>query len=237
MRWNAGLAALAAAWGLVAVLAAAVELDAGRSRSCGSRSQRCTLARRRPPDGRLALLGPDRTCGCCRARRRPGGALVPLLRGGEARLGGARRPHLLHGADLPRGPGAALPPGALSNVALGALVPGGIGIALVALAGEDGTRSAGWRSPAGSARRSPSRCCSCLSKRLLHARPAAHRRVLGLPRRRDRDLTGACSPERLPADAGEWAAVLLLGDRADGALDARLRRRSCATRRPRRRAS
>ena len=29
MRWNAGLAALAAAWGLVAVLAGAVDVDAG----------------------------------------------------------------------------------------------------------------------------------------------------------------------------------------------------------------
>ena len=51
-------------------------------------------------------------------------------------------------------------PERLSNVALGALVPGGIGIALVALSGDDGNASAGWRLPAGSGRLSPSPCSS-----------------------------------------------------------------------------
>ena len=81
-----------------------------RSRSGGSGSAALTLAV-------VALVGgqaPPAPPGAApadadRARRRPGRALVALLRGGQARLRRARRAHVLLRADLPRRAGAALP--------------------------------------------------------------------------------------------------------------------------------
>ena len=58
MRWNAGLAALAAAWGLVAVLAGAVSVDAGPLAFLRLALAALTLARRRPPDAARPLLAP-----------------------------------------------------------------------------------------------------------------------------------------------------------------------------------
>ena len=105
-------------------------------------------------------------------------------------------------------------PERLSNVALGALVPGGIGIALVALAGDDG-EAFGWvaarlRDRLGARR---SRCCSSsrsgFSTRRVPPLTVAFWDCLG---------GGAVIAPALllvggvlPADAGEWGAVLLLG--------------------------
>jgi drug/metabolite transporter (DMT)-like permease len=104
-------------------------------------------------------------------------------------------------------------PEPLSNVALGALVPGGIGIALVALAGEDGKAFSWVALACGIGSALTFAVLLVLSKRLLHG---------GAP-----PLTVAfwdclvgsiaIAPALLlagtvmPADAGEWAAVLLLG--------------------------
>ena len=83
-------------------------------------------------------------------------------------------------------------PEKLSNVALGALVPGGIGIALVALAGEDG-HAFGWVALAcGIGSALTFAVLVILSKRLLHVgRRAADGGLLGLPRGSDRARSGA----------------------------------------------
>jgi len=144
MRWNLGLAALAVSWGLVSVLAAAVAVDAGPLTFLRLALAALTL-------GLVALVG---------ARRHllaPGRHLGPLVA-----LGVVQAVHWwLFFETVKRGSVAlavltfyAAPiflavlaplflPEKLSNVALGALVPGGIGIALVASAGEGG-RAFGW---------------------------------------------------------------------------------------------
>ena len=104
-------------------------------------------------------------------------------------------------------------PEKLSNVALGALVPGGIGIALVALAGENG-HAFGWVALAcGIGSALTFAILVILSKRLLHsgAEPltvAFWDCLVG---------TIALAPTLfiaeplIPDDGGEWLAVILLG--------------------------
>ena len=60
MRWNAGLAALAAAWGLVAVLAGAVDVDAGPLAFLRLTLAAVTLAAVALLTGRIHLLVPGR---------------------------------------------------------------------------------------------------------------------------------------------------------------------------------
>src|SRR6478735_2691303 len=214
MRWNAGLAALAAAWGLVAVLAGAVSVEAG-------------------PLAFLRLALAALTLGIVALLTRRVGMLAP---GPHLRmlivLGIVQAAHWwLFFETVKRGSVALAVltfytapiflavlaplflPERLSHVALGALVPGGIGIALVALAGEDG-HAFGWVALAcGLGSALPFAVLLVLSKRLLHARVppltvAFWDCLVG---------TIVISPTLLvagtvlPADAGEWAAVLVLG--------------------------
>ena len=142
MRWNLGLAGLATAWGLIAVLARRRRVDAGAARvPRGSRSRRSRSASSRSSRGRLRAP-------------RPGPHLRPLIALGivqaahwwlffEAVKRGSVALAVLTFYTAPIFLAVLAPlflPERLSNVALGALVPGGIGIALVALAGEDGAR-------------------------------------------------------------------------------------------------
>lgn len=214
MRWNAGLAALAAAWGLVAVLAGAVGVDAG-------------------PLAFLRLALAALTLGAVAVFTRRVGALAPgphLL--ALIALGIVQAAHWwLFFETVKRGSVALAVltfytapiflavlaplflPERLSNVALGALVPGGIGIALVALAGEDGD-AFGWLALAcGIGSALTFAVLLVLSKRLLHAQVppltvAFWDCLVGMV---------AIAPALffagtvLPADAGEWAAVLVLG--------------------------
>jgi drug/metabolite transporter (DMT)-like permease len=214
MRWNAGLAALAAAWGLVAVLAGAVSVDAG-------------------PLAFLRLVLAALTLGAVAVLTRRVGALAPgphlptLIA-----LGVVQAAHWwLFFETVKRGSVAfavltfytapiflavlapLFLPERLSTVALGTLVPGGIGIALVALAGEDG-HAFGWLALAcGLGSALTFAVLLVLSKRLLHAdvpplTVAFWDCLVGMV---------AISPALfvadtvLPADAGDWAAVLVLG--------------------------
>src|SRR3954454_2188407 len=139
MRWNLGLAGLATAWGLIAVLAAAVSLGAAPLAFWRLGLAAVTLAVVAAVGGRLRLL-------------RPGRHLPMLIALGvvqaahwwlffEAVKRGSVALAVLTFCCAPLFLAVLAPlflPEKLSNVALGALVPGGVGIALVALAGEDG---------------------------------------------------------------------------------------------------
>jgi drug/metabolite transporter (DMT)-like permease len=214
MRWNLALAGLATSWGLIAVLAGAVSLDAGPLAFSRLALAALTLAVVAAASGRLRLL-------------RPGPYLLTLVALGivqaahwflffEAVKRGSVALAVLTFYTAPIFLAVLAPlflPEPLSNVALGALVPGGVGIALVALAGEDG-KAFGWVALAcGLGSALTFAVLLVLSKRLLH--------------RGAKPLTVAfwdCSVGAiaiaptlfvattvLPADAGEWAAVLLLG--------------------------
>jgi len=214
MRWNAGLAALAAMWGLVAVLAGAVSVAAGPLAFLRLALAALTL-------GAVVLV--TRRVGTLA----PGPHLLMLVA-----LGVVQAAHWwLFFETVKRGSVALAVltfytapiflavlaplflPERLSNVALGALVPGGIGIALVALAGEDG-HAFGWIALAcGLGSALTFAVLLVLSKRLLHADvPALTVAFWDC-------LVGtiAISPALLfagtvlPADAGEWTAVLVLG--------------------------
>lgn len=214
MRWNAGLAALAAAWGLVAVLAGAVDVDAGPLAFLRLTLAAVTLAAVALLTGRIHLLVPGRhlwalvALGVVQAAHwwlffetvKRGSVALAVLTFYTAPLFLA----VLAPLFLPE---------RLSNVALGALVPGGIGIALVALAGEDG-RTLGWAALAcGLGSALTFAVLLVLSKRLLHAG------VTPLTVAFWDCLAGgvAISPVLLlagtlvPGGAGDWAAVLVLG--------------------------
>ena len=215
MRWNLGLAGLATAWGLIAVLAGAV--------SRRGRASRVSPARRSPRPPSPSSRWPVAGCICLR----PGPHLAPLVALGvvqavhwwlffETVKRGSVALAVLTFYTAPLFLAVLAPlflPERLSNVALGALVPGGIGIALVALAGEDGN-AFGWVALAcgigvGADLRGAARPLQAAPAR---ARGAADGRVLGLPRRRHRARSrAALRRQRLPADAAEWGAVLLLG--------------------------
>jgi DME family drug/metabolite transporter len=214
MRWNVGLAALSASWGLVAVLAGAVALGPVPLAFLRLSLAAVTLAVVALASNRLTLL-------------RPGAQLPGLIA-----LGIVQAVHwILFFEAVQRGSVAlavitfsAAPiflavlapvflPERLSNVALGALVPGGIGIVLVSRAGADGEAFGLVALACGIGSALAFAVLLVLSKWLLHA---------GVP-----PLTVAfwdclgggavIAPALLlvgsviPADAGEWGAVLLLG--------------------------
>jgi drug/metabolite transporter (DMT)-like permease len=214
MRWNLALAGLSASWGLVAVLARDVPVAAAPLAFLRLALAALTL-------GAVALVGRRLSA------LHPGRHLGPLVA-----LGVVQAVHWwLFFETVKRGSVAlavltfyAAPlflavlaplflPEALSNVALGALVPAGIGIALVALAGEDGN-AFGWPAVAcGLGSALSFALLLILSKRLLHAQASPLTVAFW------DCLVGALvlSPTLLfaapvlPADAGEWGAVLLLG--------------------------
>jgi drug/metabolite transporter (DMT)-like permease len=214
MRWNLGLAGLATAWGLIAVLAGAVAVDAAPLAFWRLALAAGTLLVVAVAGGRLRLL-------------RPGPHVATLVALGivqaahwflffEAVKRGSVALAVLTFYTAPLFLAVLAPlflPEPLSNVALGALVPGGLGIALVALAGEDG-RSFGWLALAcGIGSALTFAVLLVLSKRLLHGgvpplTVAFWDCLVG---------TVAIAPALLfagtvmPADAGEWGAILLLG--------------------------
>jgi drug/metabolite transporter, DME family len=214
MRWNAGLAALAAAWGLVAVLAGAVSVDAGPLAFLRLALAALTL-------GAVALL--TRHVGLLA----PGPHLATLIALGivqaahwwlffETVKRGSVALAVLTFYTAPIFLAVLAPiflPEKLSNVALGALVPGGIGIALVALEGADGHAFGLLAVACGLGSALTFAVLLVLSKRLLHAH------VPPLTVAFWDCLVGmiAISPALffagtvLPADAGEWVAVLVLG--------------------------
>jgi DME family drug/metabolite transporter len=214
MRWNLALAGLAASWGLIAVLAGAVSVGAAPLAFLRLGLAALTLAAVALASGRLRLLSPGRHLGTLVALGvvqavhwwlffeavKRGSAALAVLTFYAAPLFLA----LLAPLFLPE---------ALSHVALGALVPGGIGIALVALAGEGGA-AFGWVAIAcGLGSALSFAVLLILSKRLLHAEAApltvafwdclVGALVLAPPLL----VVGPVSPQ----DGGEWGAVLLLG--------------------------
>jgi drug/metabolite transporter (DMT)-like permease len=214
MRWNLALAGLSASWGLVAVLAGAVSVDAAPLALLRLGLAALTLAVVALVGGRLPLLAPGRHLGTLVALGvvqavhwwlffetvKRGSVALAVLTFYAAPLFLA----LLAPLFLPE---------ALSRVALGALVPGGVGIALVALAGEDGT-AFGWVAVAcGLGSAFSFAVLLILSKRLLQAEAAPLTVAFW------DCLVGAVvlAPALAlggtvaPADAGEWGAVLLLG--------------------------
>src|SRR3954454_7043642 len=214
MRWNLGLAGLATAWGLIAVLAAAVSLGAAPLAFWRLGLAAITLAAVAVAGGRLRLL-------------RPGSHLPMLIALGvvqaahwwlffEAVKRGSVALAVLTFYCAPIFLAVLAPlflPEKLSNVALGALVPGGLGIALVALAGDDG-HAFGWLALAcGIGSALTFAVLVILSQRLLH--PGARAVTVGVWD----CLVGATAlapallfaADIIPKDAGEWAAVLLLG--------------------------
>jgi drug/metabolite transporter, DME family len=214
MRWNLALAGLSASWGLVAVLAGAVTVGAAPLAFLRLALAAVTLAVAALVSGRLRLLSPGRHLGALIALGAVQAVHWWLFFEAVKRGSVALAVLTFYAAPLFLALLAPLfLPEALSNVALGALVPGGVGIALVAIAGEDGT-AFGWIAiTCGIGSAFSFAVLLILSKRLLHADVAP--------------LTVAfwdCSVGSLvltptlllagpvaPADAGEWAAVLLLG--------------------------
>ena len=210
MRWNLALAGLAASWGFIAVLAAAVELGAEALAFWRLALAAVTL-------GVVALVA-RRSASSARGR------LAAL-----ALLGVVQGAHwLLFFEAVKHG-----------SVALAVLTfyaaPLLIALARPSCSASGRTsRSARSSARSGSPRRARrrrgrrgvargGRGGARLGRDVRRARdpleaapqrgdPAAHGRVLGLPRRRDRRRAGAPARRRvLPDDAGEWGAVLLLG--------------------------
>lgn len=214
MRWNLGLAGLAASWGSIAVLAGAVDLGALPLAFLRLALAATTLGIAALVTGRLGSLRPGRH--------------FPLL----VALGVVQAAHWWLFFEAVKRGSVALAvlsfftaplflavlaplflPERLSNVALGAFVPGGIGLALVALAG-DGGGSFGWVALAcGIGSAITFAVLVVLSKRLLHARvepltvafwDCLSGGLVLVP------ALGFVGPV-LPRGTGDWAAVLLLG--------------------------
>lgn len=214
MRWNLALAALAASWGFIAVLVAAVELGAEPLAFGRLALAAATLALVAAASGSLSAL-------------RPGRRLLPL-----AVLGAVQGAHwLLFFLAVELGsvalavitfyaapvlialaaPMALREP--LSRVTLASLVPGAAGIALVATGGDAGGRVSAAALAAGLGSALAYAVLVLLSKRLLSGR------VPPLTVAFWDCLVGAVviAPALLLADrvlpdgGGEWAVVVLLG--------------------------
>ena len=214
MRWNVGLASLAIAWGLVAVLASSVALAAAPLAFLRLALAVATLAVVAMASGRLHLLRP-------RSRL---SALVVLgvVQAAhwwlffEAVKRGSVALAVITFFTAPLFLAVLAPlvlPERLSNVALGALVPGGVGVALVALSG-DGGSAFGWVAlVCGIGSALTFAVLLVLSKRLLHDGVAPLTITFWSC------LAGsvAIAPTLvfagtvLPVNASDWAAVLLLG--------------------------
>lgn len=212
---NLALAGLATSWGLIAVLVAAVDLDAEPLAFLRLALAAATLA--------LAALLLSRTDALRPGDRLPALVVLGVMQGAHwllffeaVKLGSVALAVLtFYTAPLVLAVLApVLLPERLSLVALGALVPGAAGVVLIALAGGEGGGSAsGWALAAGLGSAVTYAVLVILSKRLL----------LG----RAEPLTVAfwdcfvgalavapallAAGRVLPQDGGEWGAVLLLG--------------------------
>lgn len=214
MRWNLGLAGLATAWGLIAVLAGAVSVGAAPLAFLRLSLAAATLAVVALASGRLRLLLPGPHLGVLIAL-----GIVQAVHWWlffETVKRGSVALAVLTFYTAPIFLAVLAPlflPEKLSNVALGALVPGGIGIALVALAGENGD-AFGWLALAcGIGSALTFAVLLVLSKRLLHAQAQPLTVAFW-----DCLVGGAVLAPTLffvtdviPQDASEWGAVLLLG--------------------------
>ena len=214
MRWNLALAGLATSWGFIAVLVAAVDLGA----------EALAFLRLALAAGALAFVA---LLGGRAATLHPGSRLSALVV-----LGVVQGAHWLLFFEAVKLGSVALAvitfylaplflavlapltlPERLSNVALGALVPGGLGIALIALFGNDGGRFTTAALACGIGSAATYALLVILSKRLLLSD------VEPITIAFWDCLVGALAVAPallfagrvLPRGAGEWAAVLLLG--------------------------
>ncbi|MSO57706.1 MAG: DMT family transporter [Thermoleophilia bacterium] len=170
MRWTAALAALTASWGLIAVLVAAVSLDAEALAFWRLAIAAVTLAVVALLAGRLSLL-------------RPAGHLGPLIA-----LGVVQGAHWLFFFVCVKEGSVALAvltftaapllialaaplwlPDRAGRVAHLALVPGAAGVVLVVIAGQNGIAYSGWAIVAGLGSAATYAALVILSKRLLLA--------------------------------------------------------------------
>jgi drug/metabolite transporter (DMT)-like permease len=213
VRWNLLLAGLSASWGFIAVLVAAVDLEAGSLVFARLAIAAVTLA---------AVTALTASAGALR----PGGRLPALVTLGvlqaahwllfflTVKLGSVALAVLtFYAAPIVIAVAApALLRERVSGVALGALVPGGLGIALLALEGREGGFSAG-AVVAGLGSAVTYAALVIVSKRLLRGRTAPLTVAFW------DCLVGAIvmapvlvlGHRVLPAGAGEWGAVLVLG--------------------------
>lgn len=213
-NWNLALAGLAIAWGLVAVLASSVALGAAPLAFLRLALAVATLAVVALASGRLPLL-------------RPGSHLPTLVALGvvqaahwwlffEAVKRGSVALAVITFYTAPLFLAVLAPlflPERLSKAALGALVPGGVGVALVALSGDDGN-AFGWVALAcGIGAALTFAVLLILSKRLLHegAMPLTITFWGCLVGSIAIAPTLAFAGNVLPDDASDWARVLLLG--------------------------
>jgi DME family drug/metabolite transporter len=214
VRWNLALAGLAASWGLIAVLVAAVDLGAESLAFSRLALAALTLAVLAVLTGRRRMLAPG--------GRLPALALLGLVQAAhwllffEAIKLGSVAVAVLTFYTAPIFL-AVLAPSVLgerlSNVALGALVPGAIGIWLIAGSAPGGDAVRGWAIVAGLGSAATYAALVVLSKRLLQSE------VEPLTVAFWDCLVGALALAPLllvaarvvPEGAGEWGAVLLLG--------------------------
>ncbi len=214
MRWNLALAGLAASWGFIAVLVAAVDLGAPSLAFLRLALAAVTLAAVALVSGRLSALA-------------PGGRLPALVT-----LGIVQAAHwLLFFEAIKLGSVAVavltfytapvflavlaptLLPEHVSNVALGALLPGAVGVWLIASAGASGEGVDPWAVAAGLGSAATYAALVVLSKRLLFAR------VEPLTVAFWDCLAGALAlapllvvaGRVLPERGSEWGAAVLLG--------------------------
>ncbi len=214
MRWNLGLAALAASWGLIAVLVAAVDLGAEPLAFGRLALAAITLALVAALTGSLGRLGPD-------------GRLLPLVALGvvqgahwllfflAVKLGSVALAVLtFYAAPLFIAVGAPVVlRERVSRIVLAALVPGGIGIALVAAGGDAGGRVSATALAVGLGAALTFAVLVLLSKKLLAG--DAHPITVAFWD----CLVGAAvvapvlllADRVLPESAAEWGAVALLG--------------------------
>jgi drug/metabolite transporter (DMT)-like permease len=213
VRWNLALAGLAASWGFVAVLVAAVDLGAGPLSFLRLALAAVVLAGVAAVCGRWRVLRPD--------GRLPGLVVLGIVQAAhwllffEAIKLGSVALAVLTFATAPVFIAVLAPaalPEPLSNVALGSVVPAAIGLWLVVGGGAgDGARS--WALAAGLGSALTYAVLVVLSKRLLLTR------VQPLTVAFWDCAVGAlalapfliASDRALPAGDGEWGAVLLLG--------------------------
>lgn len=214
MRWKLAMAALAASWGLISVLAAAVDLEAGPLAFLRLALGALTVAVLAQAIGGPASLGPQGRLGALAALGAVHGVHWALFFEAVKRGSVALASITFYTAPLFL---ALVAPLVLrervSRVALAALVPGGVGVTLVALTGADGGRFSVLAVAAGLGSAATYALFVVGSKRLLRASlppltltfwDTAFGAVVVAPL-----LLGA--DRILPGSAGDWGSVLALG--------------------------
>jgi len=214
MRWKLAMAALAASWGLISVLAAAVDLEAGPLAFLRLALGALTVACLALAIGGPASLGPQGRLGALAALGAVHGVHWALFFEAVKRGSVALASLTFYTAPLFL---ALVAPFLLrervSRVALAALVPGGVGVAVVALTGSDGGRFSFLAVAAGLGSAATYALFVVGSKRLLRARlpplaltfwDTAFGALAVAPL-----LLGA---DRIfPGSASDWGSVLALG--------------------------